>query len=553
MRQCREEYARWCENATDSDMLRALSEIADSDSAIEDAFSGELTFGTGGLRGILGVGTARMNIYTVSRATRGVAKYAGRVSDTPSAAIGYDTRKGSRELAHAAAEIFSRMGVSVHVFSEPLPTPMLSYAVRTLGTTVGVMITASHNPREYNGYKVYGADGCQITDGVAGEILGYIRSSDYFGVEGDAHAPVKNIPDTLFDEYIARISKCSVLYGDVARKDIKIVYTALSGTGYKPIMRVLGANGYTHIHPVTEQCTPDPDFTTCPRPNPELDEALMLAAALAERVSADVVLATDPDSDRVGVMIPRDGGYVRISGNEVGALLLDYVASQRSYHGTMPKEPIVIKSVVTAPIIERIAASYGAMTHNVLTGFKYIGEMIGRLEEEGRAEDLLIGLEESCGYLTAPYVRDKDGVAASLLIAEMTALYRARGITLSERLDELYSRHGYEVNLLVTETLEGDIGSTRIREFMRIARTTCGKVILGVTAEGITDYLGGIYGLPPTDSVTFTTDGLTVTVRPSGTEPKIKLYITATSCDRERADITARETVSRIRAFINNS
>lgn len=546
------EYKRWLELADDEAIAGELAEMGGSPERIEDAFYRALEFGTGGLRGTLGAGTNRMNIYTVGRASLGLAEYVRR-SGGESVAIGYDTRINSRLFAERAAAIFAARGLSVHMYREPLPTPMLSYAVRALGCAAGIMITASHNPKEYNGYKVYGADGCQITDAAAAAILAEIESRDYFEcpsltpfgalIESGA---VSYIADSVTDSYIDTVTATSVLYGDFADRTVKIVYTNLNGTGRVPVLRILEKNGFSGVITVTEQSAHDGEFPTCPYPNPELPEALTLGLEYARREGAELLLATDPDCDRVGVAVRRDGDYKILTGNEVGLLLLDFIAEQKTKQGKMPAAPVAVKTIVTTELARKIADKYGIHIVDVLTGFKYIGEQIGELEARGEAERYLFGFEESCGYLGGSYVRDKDGVYASLLVAELAAYLKARGESLASRLDAIYSEHGYAKNSLYSYAFGGSEGFAKMQSIMERLRGGITD-LADLKVREVEDYEKGIKGLPVSNVLRFFLEGdCSLVVRPSGTEPKLKIYISVTAEDEE----TATELTAKVRSAV---
>ena len=537
----RQEYQRWLERVTDAELLEELKRMEES--AIEDAFYRDLAFGTGGLRGVIGAGSNRMNVYTVAKASQGLADYLAKRFSTPSAVIGYDSRLKSDVFARVTAGVLAANGVQVHFWPQLTPVPTVSFATRYLRASAGVMITASHNPAKYNGYKVYGADGCQVTVEAAAEILSEIEKLDLFdGVKradfdaclGDGR--ISLIPDEVLAAFLEAVKAQSVLFGEEARKDIAIVYSPLNGTGYVPVTRALRELGYTRLTLVEEQRLPDGRFPTCPYPNPEIREAMELGIAYAGRLGADLLLATDPDCDRVGVAVrDRSGGYVLLSGNETGLLLLDYLCAQRMKHGAMPADPVLIKTIVTTDMAERIAAHYGVRTVNVLTGFKFIGEQIGRLEAQGRLNSYVFGFEESYGYLSGPYVRDKDGVGAACLICEMFSYYAARGVSLLDRLEQLYADYGYCLNTLHSYTYDGSAGFARMQAVMQGLRG-------GVASFGsrrvlrVLDYAGGLDGLPKSDVLKFILEGgCTLVVRPSGTEPKLKLYLSVSAQSREAA------------------
>lgn len=526
-----EEYRRWLEKATaDADVaaeLRAMSDVK-----IEDAFYRNLAFGTGGLRGTIGAGTNRMNVYTVAKASQGLADYLVKYFEKPSVAIGYDSRIKSDVFAKVAASVFAANGVKVHIWPQLMPVPTVSFATRHLGTSAGVMITASHNPSKYNGYKVYGDDGCQITSQAAKEILAEIEKLDIFSdvKNSDFEAGLRNgticyTPDEVYTAFVEEVKNQSVLYGEEVNKDVAIVYSPLNGAGLKPVLRTLQEMGYTNITVVKEQEQPDGNFPTCPYPNPEIKEAMALGMEYAKKHNADLLLATDPDCDRVGIAVKDEKGeYVLLSGNETGMLLLDYICSQRIKHGKMPEDPVMVKTIVTMDMGERIAADYGVRTVNVLTGFKYIGEQIGLLEQQCKADSYIFGFEESYGYLTGSYVRDKDGVNGAYMICEMFSYYATQGISLLEKLNELYGKYGYCLNTLHSYEFEGSAGFAKMQSIMGSFREGLdamgGKKVLKTL-----DYAQGLDGLPKSDVLKFLLeDNCSVVVRPSGTEPKLKVY-----------------------------
>ena len=528
------EYERWLREADDEELLCELRDMTQAQ--IEDAFYRPLAFGTGGLRGTLGAGTNRMNIYVVARASLGLARYIGRGG---SVVIGYDSRLKSDVFARTAAGVFAACGVQVYIWPELLPVPTVSYAVRKLRASAGVMITASHNPAQYNGYKVYGPDGCQITTEVAAAILAEIEKLDFFRdtcsipfEEGLQNGSINYIDDSVLTAFLEEIRGQSVLYGDEIDRDVAIVYSPLNGTGLKPVTRALSEAGFQNITVVEEQREPDGRFPTCPYPNPEIREAMELGLRYCERVNADLLLATDPDCDRCGIAVRRpDGTYQLLSGNEVGLLLLDYICAQRVKHGKMPAHPTFVKTIVTMDLAEKIAGHYGVKTVNVLTGFKFIGEVIGRMEDE---RDYICGFEESYGYLTGSYVRDKDGVDAAFMIAEMFAFYKTRGISLLQKLEEIYRSYGYCLNTLHSYTFPGSAGMEQMARIM----TDFHRGLDSVGGEQVIrtdDYSVGLNGLPKSNVLKFHTGCGSVVVRPSGTEPKLKTYISVTAEDREHA------------------
>lgn len=533
------EYQRWLEKANEElkTELRAMDEAA-----IEDAFYRNLAFGTGGLRGTIGAGTNRMNVHVVAKASQGLANYLLSTTATPSVIIGYDSRIKSDVFAKVAAGVFAANGVKVHIWPELLPVPTVSYAVRYLHASAGVMITASHNPSKYNGYKVYGTDGCQITTEAAAAILSQIDALDIFADvrtssfdDGLKAGTIDYIDSSVLDAFIAEVNGQSVLFGDEINRDVAIVYSPLNGTGLKPVTRVLSESGFTNITVVEEQRNPDGNFPTCPYPNPEIREAMELGLQYAARLNADLLLATDPDCDRCGIAVKSDEGYQLLTGNEAGLLLLDYICSQRQKHGKMPDHPVFIKTIVTMDLAEKIAEHYGVQTINVLTGFKFIGEVIGRLEAEGRETDYICGFEESYGYLTGSYVRDKDAVNAAYMICEMFAFYKTRGVSLLDKLNELYSTYGYCLNTLHSYEFDGSAGLAKMAEIM--AEFYKGiESIAGQKVERTEDYSVGVNGLPKSDVLKYFTASGSVVIRPSGTEPKLKTYISITAEDKAAAE-----------------
>ena len=536
------EYRRWLTKADmDPALLEELRTMDEKQQ--EDAFYRDLSFGTGGLRGVIGAGTNRMNIYTVAKATQGLANYLKEHFGAPSVAIGFDSRINSELFSKVAARVFAANGVKVHIWPELMPVPTVSFALRELGCSAGVMVTASHNPSKYNGYKVYGADGCQITTQGAAEVLAKIEALDIFqdvrimdfGTAWN-DGRILLIPEAVYTAFVENVKAQSVLYGDKTTHDVAIVYSPLNGAGRKPVLRTLKELGYTNITVVKEQEEPDGRFPTCPYPNPEIREAMELGLGYAREKNADLLLATDPDCDRVGIAVKNaQGDYVLLSGNEVGLLLLDYLCAQKQKHGKMPKDPVLVKTIVTVDLAERIAEHYGVETRNVLTGFKYIGEQIGLLEKAGEERRYLFGFEESYGYLTGTYVRDKDGVDGAVMICEMFSFYAARGIRLTDQLAKLYERYGYCRNTLHSYQFEGSAGFAKMQGIMAAFRQGI-STFGGKAVEKVLDYSAGLDGLPKADVLKFYLDGgTTLVVRPSGTEPKLKLYLSVTAKDEAEA------------------
>ena len=541
----KKEYERWLANAVaDTDVaaeLKAMDYVE-----VEDAFYRDLAFGTGGLRGVIGAGTNRMNIYTVAKASQGLADYLKKHVEEPSDAIGYDSRIKSDVFAKVAAGVFAANGVSVNIWPVLMPVPTVSFATRYLHTSAGVMVTASHNPGKYNGYKVYGADGCQITTEAAAEILAEIEKLDIFAdvktsnfEAGVANGSIRYIPDEVYTAFVEQVKSQSVLFGENVNKNVAIVYSPLNGTGLKPVTRTLQEMGYTNITVVKEQEQPDGHFPTCPYPNPEIKEAMALGMEYARKCNADLLLATDPDCDRVGIAVKNKAGeYELLTGNQTGMLLLDYICSQRIKHGKMPADPVMIKTIVTMDMGEQIAAHYGLRTVNVLTGFKFIGEQIGILEAQGQAERYIFGFEESYGYLSGSHVRDKDAVNASMLICEMARWYRQQGRTLAQAMDALYQEFGYYKNRLLSEAFEGQNGMETMRRLMDQLRKQPPKALAGLPVQQVVDYRNAdVTGLPSADVLEFRLkDDAKLMIRPSGTEPKIKLYLSAKAATAEQAE-----------------
>lgn len=539
-----ERYEDWLKNTADNaDMAVELQAMQDNCEAVESAFGKDLSFGTGGLRGIIGAGTNRMNRYTVARASRGVASYIKErfPEGDRKAAISCDSRNKSREFAETAAGVLAANGIDVWIYPELMPTPCLSFAVRYLHCAMGVMITASHNPAEYNGYKVYGSDGGQITLEAASEIQDRIGKADIFhGVESLpfqeslVSGRIHYIPPEVSAAYTEAVKELSLeAWNTGSHKDLKIVYSPLNGTGLKPVLRVLKEMGYADITVVKEQEKPDGTFPTCRIPNPELPEAMALGITYAKRSGADLFLATDPDCDRIGVAVREENSTYRIlTGNETGILLFDYICRRRIEAGIMPENPVLVKTIVTTDMAEKIAEHYGGSVVNVLTGFKYIGEQIGRLESKHRKNDYIFGFEESCGYLSGTHVRDKDAVNGALLVCEMASYYKRQGMSLLMRLEELYKEYGYYISELKSYEFKGPQGQTDMEKVMEKLRGPV-KEIAGMRVVSRTDYLREETGLPKSDVLKFVLEGgSTLTVRPSGTEPKLKAYILAYGADR---------------------
>lgn len=547
-------YELWLDKAVaDPDLKVELESVSADEEGKNDRFYRDLEFGTGGLRGVIGAGTNRMNVYTVKKATQGLAEYILENGVEKSVAIGYDSRNKSSYFAKSAAEVLAANGIKVHIYKELMPTPMLSWAVRRLKCGAGIVVTASHNPAKYNGYKAYGSDGCQLTLEAADIVLSKINKIDIFSgvksVDFDkavADGSVSYIEDSVIDEYIAKVREQSLHSDLVPTSNLKVVYTPLNGTGNKPVRRILKEIGVKDVVVVPEQENPDGNFPTCPFPNPEIREALQCGLNLCEKEKPDLLLATDPDCDRVGIAVPDGDHYELFTGNETGALLLEYVCKERIALGKMPKNPVAVKTIVTSDITKAICAKYGVELREVLTGFKFIGEQIGLLEKDGEEERYIFGFEESYGYLAGGYVRDKDAVVASMLICEMAAYYRTKGITLIEARKNMYDEYGVYFNKLGNFTCEGASGMERMKEIMAGLRANAPKTIGGLDVLAVTDYTTSVktmadgstsaVTLPKSDVITYNlTDDASVIIRPSGTEPKIKVYYTTKGADKSAA------------------
>ena len=539
-------YNVWCEKATeDKDLIEELKSIKGNEEEIYEKFYKNLEFGTAGLRGIIGAGTNRMNIYVVRQATQGLANYVKNTYGGGAVAISHDSRIKADLFMNEAAKVLAANGIKAYITSELQPTPVLSFLVRELKCQAGIMITASHNPAKYNGYKAYGSDGCQMTDKAAGLVYDEIQKLDIFEDvktmdldEAVNSGLVEYVKDEVYDRYIANVKEQQVNEGLCADSGLKVVYTPLNGTGNKLVRRVLDEIGIKDVTVVPEQENPDGNFTTCPYPNPEIKEALQLGLDMCEKVKPDLLLATDPDADRVGIAVPENGTYRLITGNETGIMLTNYLLSVRKEKGTLPENPIVVRTIVTSILIDKICKKYNCELKKVLTGFKYIGEVILKLEEKNEKERYVFGFEESYGYLAGTYVRDKDAVVASMLICEMAAYYRKQGKTLANVIDEIYKEYGYYRNTTLSFEFEGASGMKKMQEIMSNLRENPLKTINGHKVKTIYDYLeseekdvetGNItpIDLPKSNVLHFCLGGDAVIVRPSGTEPKIKLYITS--------------------------
>ena len=524
-------YKNWLSSVkNDKTTETELKSIENNEKEITDRFYCDLKFGTGGLRGKLGAGTNRMNVYTVGRATRGLAAYINKTaSGNKSVVIAYDSRNMSRKFAFLAADIFSEAGVKAYIFNTIMPTPVLSFAVRYLKTSAGIVITASHNPKEYNGYKVYNEKGCQITDGAAKDILSEIENCGYFDKIHPYRSIIEVLDDTIPREFLKEIRKCS-LFSLSGINTPKIVYTPLNGTGNILVRVILKNVEIKDVIVVPDQEKPDGNFPTCPYPNPEEKAALKLAVELADKKNADLVLATDPDADRVGIAVKTKNGYQLLNGNETGVLMENYIFLLRK---KTDKTPVFVKTIVTSDMSGDIAKAYGAEVKEVLTGFKYIGETIDQLTSD---EQYVFGMEESYGYLVGTHARDKDAVSAAMIIAEMTAYYASQNKSLTEKLNELYEKYGYYKTALLSLAFLGKDGKAEMDEIVAELRKNPWQTICGEKVT-VKDYLNGLNGLPKSNVLAFAGKNVKITVRPSGTEPKLKIYFQTKADSEQNAEI----------------
>ncbi|MBE6808569.1 MAG: phospho-sugar mutase [Ruminococcaceae bacterium] len=567
----KEQYKLWCEKAIgDPDLVAELKEMSGNDELISDAFYQNLEFGTAGLRGVIGAGTNRMNIYTVGQASQGLAAYVNSVTPNGKIAIAYDSRIKSDVFARAAAAIFAANGIKVYIYKELMPTPMLSFAVRRLGCDAGVVVTASHNPAKYNGYKAYGPDGSQLGPEAADFVLSIMQSVDIFsGVKTTDYEKaveeglIEYIGDDIINEYLDNVEAQRV-EPDADLSDLRVVYTPLNGAGNKPVRAILKRLGINNVAVVPEQENPDGNFPTAPYPNPEIRQAFECALKVAESYNPDILLATDPDSDRVGIAVNEKGEYKLFSGNDVGALLLNYILERRTANGTLPKNPLAVKTIVSTELCQKIADDYGCTLVNVLTGFKFIGEQITLLAEKNEQDRYIFGFEESYGYLAGSYARDKDAVVASMLICEMTAFYKMQGKTLCDVLDGIYEKYGYYYTQQKSFTCEGQSGMEKIKGIMASLRENAPTEVDGSKVVKINDYgesvsIDAVSGektvltLPKSNVLCyFLENGSSFIVRPSGTEPKIKIYICAvgsSAADGEEKKQSLVEAGSKILGF----
>lgn len=538
-----EKYEEWLKKVTDEDVKRGLAAMADDPERIENCFYKDLEFGTGGLRGELGAGSNCLNIYTIRRVTQGIAdsmKHYGQKV----ACVSCDSRNYSELFKETVAEVFAKNGIKTYITKELMPTPFLSYITRNYHADIGVMITASHNPAKYNGYKVYGSDGCQLTDNAANELIGYIENVDPFEVstgsldEYIAAGLVSYVDDAVIEKYLETVFGQHINMAD----GLDVTYSALNGTGYKLVPEMLRRMNVKTLSLVDEQCHPDGNFPTCSYPNPEKPEALALGIETAKKNRSDILIATDPDADRVGTAVLHGGEYVLLTGNEVGVLLTDYLLSMKKANNTLPPRPVIVKTIVTTDLVRKVAAEYDAEIFDVLTGFKYIGDVIGKLERKGEENRYVLGFEESYGYLSGTYVRDKDAVNASMLVAEMTAYYKKKNMTLVDRLNEIYDRFGYYEHKLISFDFPGADGQAKLSRLLAQLRADLPRELAGRKVVKVIDYLTQTEAdLPKSNVLSFTADdGTKLIIRPSGTEPIIKMYLTATKSKHENEEIFAK-------------
>jgi len=540
----KEEYQKWLENVHDPEIYKELLSIQHNDAEILDRFYKYIDFGTAGLRGKMGAGTNYMNIYIVRRTSLAIAKYMTD-HNMKSVAISYDSRNNSRYFALEASKIFAKNGIIAYLFKEIMPTPALSYAVRHLRCDMGIMVTASHNPSIYNGYKVYGSDGCQVTSQTADDIKEYVDREGLFGIRGlhfeDALAQgkIRWIRHEVIDLFMEHVSH--VRTNRRSLKRLTVVYTPLNGAGWKLVPRALENAGVCDLYSVANQDYPDGNFATCPKPNPEVREALVEGLQVCKEYDADILIATDPDCDRVGTAVKHNGEYVLITGNEMGCLLLNYILEQKSQDDALPNNPIAVKTIVTSELTRKIAEKYGVELKNVLTGFKYIGSIITDLEKEWRRSDYIFGFEESYGYLAGTFVRDKEAVSTSLLIAEMTEYYKTLNKTLIDALNDLYKEFGCYKHRMLDFYFEGAEGDKKMQELLEHFRTHNFKEIIGYKVLNKVDYLDGVNGLPKANVLEFNLEGGNqLIIRPSGTEPKVKVYLTAVGHEKEAVRLLDR-------------
>lgn len=548
-------YSLWKEKAVlDKDLIEELGAIEGKESEIEDRFYQSLTFGTAGLRGVIGAGTNRMNVYTVNQATQGLATFLLGEYENPAVAIAYDSRIKSDLFAKSAAGVLAANGIKVYFYKELVPTPMLSFAVRKLNCKGGIILTASHNPAEYNGYKCYDPQGYQMTDEAAEKTYEFIQQTDMFSdvktmdfEEGLDSGIIEFIADEVYEEFYKSVESCCLSLEECKNSGLKLIYTPLNGTGNKPVRRVLSDIGIKDVRVVKEQENPDGNFPTCPYPNPEIRQVFECGLKMAQEEPCDLLLATDPDCDRVGIAVKAGDDYKLMTGNEVGVLLAEYLLSRRKELGLLPENPVVVKSFVTTNLVDAVAKKYGAEVKSLLTGFKYIGEYVTMLENKGEADRFIVGMEESYGYLSGIHARDKDAVVACALICEMAAYYKSRGKSLYEVMEGIYEEHGMYLNALDNYAFKGSSGMVKMGEIMENLRNCPPESICGMKVLSVSDYKKSekldtetgektVIDLPSSNVLYYALqNSCGVIVRPSGTEPKIKIYYTACAKNREEA------------------
>ena len=564
-------YNEWIEKAVyDPDLTAELENIKGNEEEILDRFYRELEFGTAGLRGVIGAGTNRMNYYTVGRATQGLSDFLNKNYENPSIAIGYDSRIKSEYFAKEAAKILAANGIKVYIYDELEPTPCLSYAIRKYRTSSGIILTASHNPGKYNGYKCYDSNGYQMTDEEAEETYGFIQKVDYFtGIksmdfdEAAEKGLIEYIGEETIASFLDEVEKQCVNPGICKKAKLRVIYTPLNGTGNKPVRAILKRIGIDEVYVVPEQELPDGNFPTCPFPNPEIKQAFEYALKMTDEIKPDILLATDPDCDRVGIAVPdKNGEYVLMSGNEVGAMMLNYILSQKKEKGTLSDSAVAVKSFVSTDLAEEIAKKYNCTFKNLLTGFKYIGELITNLEAEGRADDFVMGFEESYGYLAGTHARDKDAVVGSMLICEMASYYKTQGKMLVEVMEDIYREFGYYCNTVKSYQFEGAAGMEKMAQIMENLRKNPPQAFADMTVVMVDDYKTSIskntengneskIDLPKSNVLSYKmAGGNSVIIRPSGTEPKIKAYITAIGNSGKSAKALADRLISEADAFM---
>ena len=565
-----EEYKRWlAADLEDADLNPELARIEGNDEEIKDRFAVSLKFGTAGLRGVLGAGTNRMNIYVVRQATQGLANWVKTQGGNQTVAISYDSRLKSDVFAKTAAGVLAANDINVRIYDALMPVPALSFATRYYECNAGIMVTASHNPAKYNGYKCYNKNGYQMTDDEAAETYHYIEKVDYFtGIQkanfdaAVADGTVEYIGEKMMTAFLDAVETQCMNRGVCQKADLKVIYTPLNGTGNKPVRAILDRIGVPHVYVVPEQELPDGNFPTCPYPNPEIKQAFELALKMNENIHADLLLATDPDCDRVGIAVMQGGKVRLMSGNEVGAMLLNYLLEMRKQKGTLSQNSVAVKSFVSTDLAQAIAARYGCTFKNLLTGFKYIGEVVTQLESQGRADDFVMGFEESYGYLAGTHARDKDAVVASMLICEMAAYYKLQGLSLGDVMDKIYADYGYYDNAVISYTFEGEAGMEKMAGIMNHLRQNPPKSLGGSPVVEHSDYQSSLstdlvsgksapIDLPKSNVLEYKAEnGCKLIVRPSGTEPKIKTYVTAVAADKAVAQEMGQQLIDESAAWM---